>query len=52
MACTPEEDAMNNLSSADPLERCERYVAATRARERLLVCVNQGLQSGQPNSVT
>jgi mRNA-degrading endonuclease RelE of RelBE toxin-antitoxin system len=54
MACTPENDAMNNLSSADPLERCERYVAATRARERLLVCINQGerLQSGQTISTT
>lgn len=39
MACTNESDAMNNLANAELLERCERYVAATRARERLLVCI-------------
>ncbi|MEC4812792.1 MAG: UvrD-helicase domain-containing protein [Scytonema sp. PMC 1069.18] len=40
MGCTIESDAMNNLATAELLERCERYVAATRARERLLVCVS------------
>ena len=44
MACTAELDAMNNLSSAELLDRCERYVAATRARERLFVCVNSRQQ--------
>ncbi|WP_460203564.1 UvrD-helicase domain-containing protein [Scytonema sp. NUACC21] len=39
MGCTTESDAMNHLATAELLERCERYVAATRARERLLVCV-------------
>ncbi|MBO3460457.1 hypothetical protein G7B40_019820 [Aetokthonos hydrillicola Thurmond2011] len=39
MGCTTESDAMNNLDTAELLDRCERYVAATRARERLLVCV-------------
>ncbi len=38
MGCTETSDVMNNLESADLLVRCERYVAATRARERLLVC--------------
>lgn len=44
MACTNGTDAMNDLSSAEPLERCERYVAATRARERLFVCINRSNQ--------
>lgn len=41
MACTDPNDAMNQLPSAVLLERCERYVAASRARERLLVCTSQ-----------
>lgn len=40
MACSDKLDAMNNLSTSELLERCERYVAATRARECLLICVN------------
>ena len=43
MGCASKLDAMNNLAEAELLERCERYVAATRARERLLVCVNASL---------
>jgi len=38
MACVDGDDAMNKLEESQLLERCERYVAATRARERLLVC--------------
>ncbi|MGF1498257.1 MAG: UvrD-helicase domain-containing protein [Elainellaceae cyanobacterium] len=38
MACSDETDAINHLREATILDRCERYVAATRARERLLVC--------------
>lgn len=37
LACADEGDPMNNLEQAGLLERCERYVAATRAREHLLV---------------
>jgi superfamily I DNA/RNA helicase len=37
LACADPQDPMNNLSQADILDRCERYVAATRAREHLLV---------------
>ena len=40
MACAKPDDPMNNLESADLRDRCERYVAATRAREHLLVTVN------------
>ncbi|MCC5632580.1 ATP-binding domain-containing protein [Nostoc sphaeroides CHAB 2801] len=43
MGCSNESDAMNKLAEAELLQRCERYVAATRARERLLVCVNAPL---------
>ena len=45
MACVDQSDAMNNLNSADIIDRCERYVAVTRARERLLVCVGAQKQS-------
>lgn len=38
MGCAQASDAMNKLESADLLDRCERYVAVTRARERILVC--------------
>jgi superfamily I DNA/RNA helicase len=39
MACAHPKDAMNHLNDAEPTDRCERYVAATRAREQLLVTV-------------
>ena len=39
MCCSQPNDAMNNLKEASIKERCERYVAATRARERLFVSV-------------
>jgi superfamily I DNA/RNA helicase len=39
MACADASDAMNRIAEADLRERCERYVAATRAREHLLVTV-------------
>ena len=39
MACGAKEDPMNHLTASDTLSRCERYVASTRARERLLVTV-------------
>jgi mRNA-degrading endonuclease RelE of RelBE toxin-antitoxin system len=37
LACANKDDPMNNLKDADIISRCERYVAATRAREYLLV---------------
>jgi len=37
MACADRQDPLHNLDHADALSRCERYVAATRAREYLLV---------------
>jgi mRNA-degrading endonuclease RelE of RelBE toxin-antitoxin system len=40
MACTDEDNPMNNLAEAEPRDRCERYVAATRAREHLLVAAH------------
>jgi superfamily I DNA/RNA helicase len=40
MACSNKLDAMKNLSTSELMERCERYVAATRARECLFICVN------------
>ena len=40
MACADPKDAMNHLEQADTRERCVRYVAATRAREHLLVTVS------------
>ena len=39
MCCAQPSDAMNNLKDATIKDRCERYVAATRARERLFVSV-------------
>ncbi|MFN0086786.1 MAG: UvrD-helicase domain-containing protein [Blastocatellia bacterium] len=39
MACADPNDPMNHLEQAGIRERCERYVAATRAREHLLVTV-------------
>lgn len=41
MACAKPEDPMNNLDDAEIRDRCERYVAATRAREHLLVTTNK-----------
>lgn len=40
LACATKDDPMNNLEQAGLLERCERYVASTRAREHLLVTVS------------
>jgi superfamily I DNA/RNA helicase len=40
MACADPSDAMNHIAEADLRGRCERYVAATRAREYLLVTVS------------
>jgi len=37
MCCSQSGDAMNHLKDASIKDRCERYVAATRARERLFV---------------
>jgi len=42
LACADQDDPMNNLDEADPIEKCERYVASTRAREYLLVTVSAG----------
>jgi hypothetical protein len=39
MACADKSDPLNDLEHAEVLDRCERYVAATRARELLLVTV-------------
>jgi superfamily I DNA/RNA helicase len=39
MGCASSEDALVKGEHADPRERALRYVAATRARERLLVTV-------------
>ena len=40
MACAAKSDPMNHLDEAELRDRCERYVAATRAREYLLVTAN------------
>ena len=39
MACGESSDALNDLTNADIKKRCERYVAATRAREYLLIAI-------------
>lgn len=41
MACADPGDPMNHVTDASPRERCQRYVAATRAREHLLVAVTR-----------
>jgi superfamily I DNA/RNA helicase len=41
MACADPSDPINHLADADIRDRCERYVAATRAREHLLVTIAQ-----------
>ena len=50
MACSDEADAINDLSSADVRERCERYVAATRAREHLLISVSRTVKKSKPST--
>ncbi len=42
MACAAPDDPMNDLDNADIRDRCERYVAASRAREHLMVTVFGG----------
>ncbi|MFI5459703.1 MAG: 3'-5' exonuclease [Isosphaerales bacterium] len=37
LACSAPTDPMNHISDSAIQDRCERYVAATRAREYLLV---------------
>lgn len=37
LACADPQDPMNKLEEAEVVDRCELYVAATRAREHLLV---------------
>jgi mRNA-degrading endonuclease RelE of RelBE toxin-antitoxin system len=39
MACADKDDPLNQLADAESRDRCERYVAATRAREHLLVLI-------------
>jgi hypothetical protein len=39
LACADPKDPMNRLAEVDLRERCERYVAATRAREHLAVTI-------------
>jgi hypothetical protein len=41
MACSNEKDAINHITDAEIRDRCERYVAATRAREHLLVTTSK-----------
>jgi superfamily I DNA/RNA helicase len=41
MACADPNDPMNHIADAEPRQRCERYVAATRAREHLLITMNK-----------
>ena len=50
MACSDEADAINDLSNADVRERCERYVAATRAREHLLISVSRPVEKSKPST--
>lgn len=37
LACADISDPLNNLEEADLLSKCERYVAASRAREHLFI---------------
>jgi hypothetical protein len=39
LACAVPTDPMNHINDSTIQDRCERYVAATRAREYLLVTV-------------
>lgn len=45
MACADNSDPINDLANAEILDRCERYVAATRAREVLLVTVSESMRN-------
>jgi hypothetical protein len=40
LACADPRDPMNRISEADIRDRCERYVAVTRAREHVLIVVS------------
>lgn len=42
LACADLSDPLNNLAEADLLSKCERYVAASRAREHLFITLNKG----------
>lgn len=41
LACADLSDPLNNLAEADLLSKCERYVAASRAREHLFITLGQ-----------
>lgn len=41
LACADPSDPLNNPAVADLLSRCERYVAASRAREHLLITLSK-----------
>jgi superfamily I DNA/RNA helicase len=41
LVCGDADDPMNRIREAESRERCTRYVAATRAREYLLVTVSK-----------
>lgn len=41
MACADPQEPMNHLDEAQLRDRCQRYVAATRAREHLFVTVGR-----------
>ena len=43
LACGDAADPMNRIGEAESRERCTRYVAATRAREHLLVTVAESV---------
>ena len=40
LACADPRDPMNGIREADIRDRCERYVAVTRAREHVLIVVS------------
>ena len=40
LACADPRDPMNRIRAADIRDRCERYVAVTRAREHVLIVVS------------
>jgi superfamily I DNA/RNA helicase len=42
LVCADPDDPMNHLKTAELMARCERYVAASRAREHLLVTLYAG----------
>ncbi|SLM31712.1 Superfamily I DNA and RNA helicase [Desulfamplus magnetovallimortis] len=43
LACGDINDPMNHMDKASPLQKCERYVAISRAREYLLVVLSNNL---------